>query len=176
MNPVLIVPGFGGSGPGHWQTLWENSNPSFRRVIQQDWDHPVCSEWKSQLEKDVAASGPDVILVAHSLACLLVAHWAADTRLKIKSALLVAVPDPASAAFPKEAVGFAPVPAQKFSFPSILVASTSDSFSDLKYSERCAKAWGSRFVNIGDAGHINADSNLGAWDEGFSLLKSLMHD
>ena len=171
---VLIVPGFGGSGPQHWQTLWENSHPSFRRVIQKDWNHPVCSEWKAQLEKDVADSGPNTVLVAHSLACLLVAHWAASSGLKIKAALLVAIPNPASPIFPAEAVGFSPVPMQALPFPSIVVASANDPFGGLDYSRQCSLAWGSRLVNIGDAGHINSDSGLGAWDAGIALLNELL--
>src|SRR3954470_22488286 len=91
---ILILPGHGGSGPRHWQTLWEAAHPSFRRVEQRDWLHPVCSEWVGKLEDAVAASGPDTVLVAHSLACLLVAHWAAASALPVSAALLVAVPDP----------------------------------------------------------------------------------
>ena len=39
-------------------------------------------------------AGPDVVLVAHSLAYLVVAHWAAaKPHSPIKAALLVAVPN-----------------------------------------------------------------------------------
>jgi len=71
---VLILPGFQGSDSNHWQSRWEAANPSFQRVEQRDWDHPVCSEWVQTLEDAVKFSGPDTVLVAHSLACLLVAH------------------------------------------------------------------------------------------------------
>lgn len=43
-SPVLIIPGWGDSGPTHWQTLWERANPAFRRVVQRDWEYPVRSE------------------------------------------------------------------------------------------------------------------------------------
>ncbi|HQR93348.1 MAG: hypothetical protein B7Y15_03100 [Bacteroidetes bacterium 24-39-8] len=33
-----------------------------------------------------------------------------------------------------------------------------------------ANAWGSQLKNIGPAGHINADSGFGQWDEGLALL------
>ena len=42
------------------------------------------------------------------------------------------------------------------------------------YAKRCAKAWGSRFVDIGQAGHINADSGHGEWKEGYALLQQFM--
>lgn len=36
-----------------------------------------------------------------------------------------------------------------------------------------ATAWGSEFVMIGEAGHINGYSGLGDWPEGLALLYSL---
>jgi uncharacterized protein len=36
-----------------------------------------------------------------------------------------------------------------------------------------ARAWGSRFVDIGRAGHVNGDSGLGDWPEGKRLLRLL---
>lgn len=75
---VLILPGIGNSGPQHWQTLWQNSHPDFVRVEQRDWDRPVCAEWVAALDAAVRAAGPQAVLVAHSLGCLAVAHWAAQ--------------------------------------------------------------------------------------------------
>lgn len=171
-TPVLVLPGIGDSGPGHWQSLWEARQPSFRRVVQRDWNHPVCVEWAHALEQAVAASGVDTVLVAHSLGCLLTAHWATATDRRVKAALLVAVPDPAGPAFPAEASGFAfvrlPLP-----FRSIVVASRDDPYADIAWSRACAAAWGSEFVDIGDAGHINAASGLGEWPQGMDLLRRL---
>jgi hypothetical protein len=36
-----------------------------------------------------------------------------------------------------------------------------------------ARAWGSRFVLLDHAGHINADTGFGPWPEGESLLAEL---
>lgn len=172
-STVLILPGIGNSGPEHWQSLWETANPAFARVQQRNWDHPVCSEWLNVLEKSVARAGANVVLVAHSLACALVAHWAVRTNLKIKGALLVALPNPDGPNFPKEALGFSPLPLKPFAFSSIVVASTNDPYASLEFAKSAAYAWGSRFVNIGPVGHINSKSGLGEWDEGFSLLQQL---
>jgi uncharacterized protein len=171
---VLILPGIGSSGPRHWQTLWEQSNPSFKRVEQRDWETPVCSDWVENLELAVAQSGPDTVLVAHSMACLLVAQWAARTTLPIRSALLAAVPDPASPSFPGGAQGFAPLPEKRLVFPSIVVASSNDPYASLEFNRSCAGLWGSSFISIGNAGHINADSGFGPWPEGFEILKPLL--
>lgn len=170
---ALILPGIGNSGPAHWQSLWESANPSFERVHQRDWDNPVCEEWLAALEKSVARIGDDAVLVAHSLACLLVAHWAARTHCKVKGALLVAPPDPDGPDFPRAATGFSPLPGKPFTFPSIVVASSNDPHGSLEFAQSCASAWGSRFVGAGAVGHINSSSGLGAWREGFALFRQL---
>jgi uncharacterized protein len=173
---ALILPGIGDSDPEHWQSLWQQS-PSFIRVQQRDWDHPVCSEWVDVLEKSVAQAGERVVLIAHSLGCLLVAHWAAQTKLKVKGALLVAPPSPTAAPsatiFATSASGFLPIPMQPFHFPSIVVASANDPYSDLDFTQSCAAAWGSRFINIGAVGHINTSSGVGEWRAGFALFQKL---
>ena len=74
--PVLILPGIGNSGPQHWQTLWELRHPQWQRVNLGDWDGPVCEDWVRSLDVAVQACPDPPVLVAHSLACLLVAHWA----------------------------------------------------------------------------------------------------
>jgi predicted alpha/beta hydrolase family esterase len=171
---VLILPGINNSGPAHWQTFWEKAHPEFRRVPERDWDHPVRRDWVAALEAAVRRSGPGTILVAHSLACLQVAHWAAQTRCKIQGALLVAPPDPERDAFPKTAVGFAPVPRRALGFPSILAVSTNDSYADMAFNERCARDWESCLVSFGPQGHLNADSHLKSWPQGFRLLELLI--
>ena len=170
---ALILPGFGNSGPSHWQSLWEAANREFVRVPQRDWDRPVCEEWFGVLETSVARVGAGAVLVAHSLACLLVAHWAARTQLVVKGALLVAPPNPDNANFPKAAIGFSPLPANPFTFPGIVVASSDDPYGSLEYARGCALAWGCRFVDAGAVGHINADSGLGDWRAGFALYREL---
>jgi uncharacterized protein len=169
----LILPGIGDSGPGHWQTAWEQTLPGAIRVPAQDWDHPVCSEWIAALERVVAEVGPDAILVAHSLGCLQVVHWANETARVVRGALLVAPPDPEAGAFPCDAIGFRLLPKVRLPFASTILASTNDPFASLDFSHRCAEAWGSQLVALGPRGHINADSALGDWPEGRLYLERL---
>ena len=170
---VLILPGIGNSGPEHWQSIWEESHPEFTRVQQRDWDKPVCEEWVAAVEGAAKRVGSDVVLVAHSLACLVVAHWAAQKHAPIKAALLVAVPNSEGASFPAEARGFSTTPTQAFSFPSVVVVSDDDPYGSPEHSAQLAAAWGSRLVHVGNRGHINASSGLGAWPEGYALLSQL---
>lgn len=37
---ILIVPGYGNSGPEHWQSRWQQRIPSARRVEQKEWAKP----------------------------------------------------------------------------------------------------------------------------------------
>jgi predicted alpha/beta hydrolase family esterase len=172
-SPVLIIPGIGNSGPQHWQSLWEKTNPDFVRVQQRDWENPVCEEWVAALEVAVKNAGPRVVLVAHSLGCLTVAHWASGPHSPAAAALLVAVPDPNRPSCPKGISGYSRTPMQPLPFRSTVVVSTNDPIGSAEHAERLARAWGSHVVNIGDRGHINADSDLDAWPEGFDLLNQL---
>ena len=86
--------------------------------------------------------------------------------------MLVALPDPSEAHFPRDARGFAPVPLKRLPFPTIVVTSSDDPYGGVPFSQTCANAWGSRWIDLGARGHINADSGLGDWDEGREWLES----
>jgi predicted alpha/beta hydrolase family esterase len=171
----LTVPGVTNSGPRHWQTFWEKKFPDeFRRIRQDNWDTPVCSEWTTRIEEEVQKAGPEkVVLLAHSLGCAAVAHWARDFGTKIKGAFLVGPSDCEAATYTFDTKGFAPIPLEKLPFPSLVVASTNDQWVSFERASFFADAWGSELVNVGDAGHINADSGHGEWPEGLELLKRL---
>jgi len=173
MTPVLIVPGIGGSGPLHWQSRWQELHPAYRRVQMPDWDRPELAAWVRTLDAAVSAAAPAPVIVAHSLGCLAVAHWAAGGG-RARAALLVAVPDPAGPDFPEVAASFGPVPRVPLAFPSRIVASRNDPYGTFAFAERCAAAWGSALTDVGAAGHINADSALGDWPEGQRLLADFL--
>lgn len=172
-SPVLILPGLYNSGPQHWQTLWEEANPGFRRVEQAEWARPECADWVAALQAVVAAT-PGAVLVAHSSACALVAHWAAKHPSgAVRGALLVAPSDPEGPAYPAGPTGFALMPLEPLPFPSIVVTSADDIYVTEARARTFADAWGSELINIGRAGHINSESGLGEWTTGFALLQRL---
>jgi predicted alpha/beta hydrolase family esterase len=103
----------------------------------------------------------------------LVVHWAARFSGNIRGALLVAAPDPYGPSFPAQAQGFTPLPTDPLPFPSILVASADDPYSDRKFAQACAASWGSQLIDVGAKGHINSDSGLGDWPLGQALLSQL---
>jgi len=173
MTTVLLVPGLGNSGPQHWQTFWAQRY-HYPRVEQADWQHPVGPTWVQALDDAIGQVAGPVLLVAHSLGCATVAHWAQQFGASaVVGALLVAPADVDRPDFPAEVTGFAPMPLQALPFPSIVVASTTDEFVSLPQAMTFAAAWGSELVNVGAQGHLNAASALGDWPAGHHLLARL---
>ena len=174
---ILIVPGLNGSGPGHWQTLWEEKYGG-ERVNQRDWENPDLAEWIGTLNATVTARAECAVIIAHSLGCLTVAHWAyayPENTGQIKCALLVAPPDVESSSYiPETLRQFAAH--NVIPFPSVLVGSENDHYVNLDSARRLAGHWNSRFVNAGAAGHINLDSGHGPWPQGEALLTELIKE
>ena len=172
---VFIVLGLGNSGPDHWQTYFERQRPDFTRILQREWDAPDRAEWVATLEQALAGMDlSQVVLVAHSLGCVTVAHWAGQYGHRIKGALLVAPSDVETAhyaAFPT--TGFGPMPLARLPFPSKVVFSQNDEWATPARARQFAEAWGSELIDLGNAGHINAASGYGAWPAGLALLAEL---
>jgi predicted alpha/beta hydrolase family esterase len=120
-----------------------------------------------------------VVLVAHSLGCLLTAAWAAHSKNthRVKGALLVAPGDAEQEDIRDQLASWAPVElGYKLPFRSVLVASQNDPYCRFGRARQFATAWGSQFIDYGECGHINADSGLASWPEGHVLLQDLMKD
>lgn len=174
MTNYLIVPGLGNSGPEHWQTFFETSGDNFKRIIQKEWDAPVCGDWVETIDKTINDHDPSiVVLIAHSLGCSTIAHWSIQYKKKIKGALLVAPSDVEAQQYDFPAKGFSPIPKEKINFKTIVVASEDDPWVSLDRAKYFAGNWGSEFINIGKAGHINAASGHYKWKEGLNILKRL---
>jgi len=55
-----------------------------------------------------------------------------------------------------------------------VVASSNDPYCPVRTAGAYARSWGSEFVRLPNAGHINIDSGFGAWPLGLALLQSLV--
>ena len=176
----LTIPGLGGSGPGHWQTLWEETRRDCERVDLGSLDAPLRNGWVSRIDRALAGRRDPVVLVAHSLGCHAVAWWAhllsGGCGGPVAGALLVAPPDVDRADVHPLLSRFAPSPRQVLPFPTIVVASRDDPYATIERSREMAGNWLAEFVDIGCAGHINAGSGLGFWSEGQGLLERLFDD
>ena len=77
-HTTLIVPGFHGSGPTHWQSWFEAHLPDARRVIGIDWEAPVLARWAGAVRDAIDRAPGPVWVVAHSFGCLASVVAAAD--------------------------------------------------------------------------------------------------
>jgi len=174
MTHYFIIPGYQGSGPDHWQTWIESKQSNFHRIQQKDWNNPDIAEWAANIDKAIAGYDPQsVVLVAHSLGCLTVAEWVRRYNKKVKAALLVAPPD---ADLIRKKVNenlLNETPTHHIPFRTTLVASSNDPWISIETAKSYAQNWGSEFINIGDAGHINNLSGYGEWEQGYEILKRL---
>ena len=170
---IIIVPGWRNSSPEHWQSLWAQTLPNVERVEQNDWLTPKREDWVRALEDLILSRPEPVIVVAHSLGCITTTHLGAESAARIRSALLVAPADPERRA---HLADFAPVPYQLLPYRSVLVASSNDPYCPIRLAGAYARAWGSEFVRLQNAGHINVESGYGPWPLGFALLQSLIQD
>ncbi len=173
---ILIVPGLGNSGPGHWQRRWGERFATGRFVEQADWDHPRLEDWVESIARDIAMATRQVVLVAHSLDVPAVVHTAGRLKdSKVRGAFLVSAPDlELNPRVPRAGLPFAGASRDPLPFPSMLIASTSDPFCSAERAAEFASCWGSDFHLAGDAGHINAASGHGPWPEGLMMFTRLM--
>ena len=176
-RPILIVPGWTSSGPQHWQTLWEQAHPEYRRVEQREWELPKRVDWIITLDAAIRATLSPPILVAHSLGCIAIAHWASEHGKGaadcVSAALLVAPADVEAQTAPQEVRGFRPLPLLPLPFSSVVVASRTDHYLSFDRATELALAWGSSLVHAGDAGHLNTDAGYGPWPAGERILMGL---
>lgn len=168
---VLILPGWQNSGPDHWQSRWEVLH-GYRRVDQHDWMTPKRGDWMARLEEVVLGCNGPVVLVAHSLGCILTAAWASHSQNshRVKAAFLVAPGDAERDALRDVLPSWSPIAMQALPFRSVLVGSRNDAYCDFVRVQSLAQAWSSRFVDLGEAGHINTETGLGDWPEGHTWL------
>ncbi|MDQ4121189.1 MAG: alpha/beta hydrolase [Acidobacteriota bacterium] len=174
---ILLVPPWENAGADHWMSVWQRKYPRWQRVEQRNWFEPDKNEWVETLDRAIAGrETEDLILVAHSLGTITLAHWANKfDRSAVKGALLVAPPDVERDDAPPEIQTFAPVPLAEFKFPSVVVASENDNYISVDRARFFAKRWGSRFINIGRAGHINVKSGHGEWQHGEQILREFVN-
>lgn len=169
---VLVVPGLHGSGAAHWQTRWEQLYPAFERVEQDDWSTPDLPRWSQRMVQVLEQSEKPVLIVAHSFGCLTTMRAANDNdstaQFNLAGALLVAPADPDKFEV-ADVLQEARLPC-----PSIVIGSSNDPWMASHRAAYWADKWGCGFLNAGSLGHINAESQLGDWEQGLQQFKHLL--
>jgi hypothetical protein len=165
---LLMVPGWTGSGPDHWQSRWLQRLKTARLVTQDDWHTVDRAKWTARLLEAIAFATRPVVLVAHSCGVATIAHAAPRiVENKVIGAFLVAPASEAeTAALPNMDPTFTPFPSDPLPFPSWLVASRNDPHCRFEDAGDLALRWGSKLVDAGAVEHINTASGHGPWPEG----------
>ncbi|MCI1857139.1 MAG: alpha/beta hydrolase [Sporolactobacillus sp.] len=190
MTSFLILHGFAGSTNGHWQQ-WLSGELSGRGYSVyfphfSDWFRPLKTVWLAELKRTVLAIPKEepLVVVAHSLGCLLWFHFAAqEQKRRAARVLLVSPPaetlgedslkifypdreEPRKRAF--EGIRtFYPFPSDKTCLKkaakrTLIVTSTTDPF--LPASKRAQyDAYGVPMLVLPAMGHINVQSGYGPW-------------
>lgn len=155
---LLVVPGLHDSGPGHWQTWLQAQYRDARRVVQHDWSRPDLDRWAERIGSTLDGAGPrgqDWIAVAHSFGCLAIArHFVLRPDSPVRAVLFVAPAEP-------DKFGIAAaLPQGRLPVPSMLVASDNDPWMQRASTRRWAARWGSGWLTLGEAGHVNAEAGF----------------
>lgn len=164
----VLVPGRFNSGPQHWQSIWEQRLPIFKRVTQANWNDPDTHRLRGSLRRLLGQATRPALLVGHSLGALASVCLAAELPGKVAGVMLVAPAEPAKFHAEDD------VPTTQLAVPSLLVASHTDPFMSFERAEFWAGVWGSELVDLGEAGHINVDAGFGSWCYGLEVLCKLV--
>lgn len=179
---LLIVPGLRDHVPQHWQTLLAREWPDAFTLAPLGRDNLSLAERIRALESAVASSPDPVLLVAHSGGCVLVAHWAEQSRVlhRVAGALL-ATPPTFAAQLPVGyptlaalgAAGWLPLPRQRLPFNSLVAASRNDPLGAFDDVLALARDWGAAVEDLGEVGHLNPASGYGEWPGALPLIARL---
>ncbi len=165
---LVLVPGFKNSPAEHWQTLWEQKTPLFSRISMSRWDVRDIHYWIDAINRQLSVCEKPVILIGHSLGALAAACVLAETPPEVAGAMFVAPAEPMR--FEAEDI----IPHHRLDRPTVLVASHDDQLISLGRTKQLAATWGSAWVDLGNAGHINAESGFGRWPYGLTILADLV--
>jgi len=167
----------------HWQTLLADrlhqQGRAVRIVPQLDQDKLLRSAQVANLDRVVRGIDGPIILVAHSVGVLITVHWAQETTRAVRGALLATPPDfdtplPAGYTDPQTLAtrGWTPVPRQRLPFPSIVVGSRNDPIGGFERIREFAQAWGARFADGGEVGHLSPAEGYGTWPLADELIQT----
>ena len=154
---LVIVPGLHGSGAEHWQSWLHGQIAGAARVEQDFWGVPDVERWADRIAETVDALGPGPhVIVAHSFGCLASLHATARyPGLGVAQILLVAPAEPTRFNLANA------LPQSPLAMRTCVVASDNDPWMSATHAHAWAQRWGSDWINLGNAGHINADSGYG---------------
>lgn len=171
--PVVLLPGWHGSGPDHWQTWLVEQLAEFGRDVRlhvpPDVERPRLDSWLAALRQTLAGLPDDGFdVVCHSLSSILWLHHATDPGNSPRPArvALVSPPSP-STAFPEIAEFFPPPldvdAVRKAADGTVLVGGDNDPYCIEGITEAYGRPLKIATTVISGGGHLNTDSGFGPW-------------
>ncbi len=171
--PTVVIPGWQGSGPGHWQVeLAEKLTAAGRAVVWPDLgdlDHPDLGEWLAGLRTALADRPADAYdVVAHSLGAVTWLHHVAAPGDSPRAARVLLVSPPSPRTNVVEIAAFFPPPldidtVRRGADGTVLVGGDDDPY----LPEGIAAAYGLPLkiatTVIPGGGHLNVESGHGPW-------------
>jgi predicted alpha/beta hydrolase family esterase len=157
----LILHGFQGSGPGHWQSWLAGrlraGDATVRFPDLPDADTPRPESWLEALGRELDSLAEEPVEICHSLACMLWMHHAAGPGTPASRLLLVAPPSLEGA--PEALHSFFPAP--HVELPNARLVCADD---DPYCPEGAANLYtGMETDVLLGAGHINPEAGYGPW-------------
>ena len=164
---TLLISGYGGSGPDHWQTWFESQLPDSIRVSHLDSTTLDLPAWAATVRGEIDRASAPVWIVAHGFGCLAAVQAASDFSERVGGAMLVAPFDPDNVR------ATALLPETPLEFPSLIVSSANNPYMRSDRAAFWAAFWNSAFVSVGAAGGIDPESGFGPWPQGLEILDQL---
>jgi hypothetical protein len=160
----IILHGYAGSGPGHWQTwLAHRLRAAGHDVAYPDLADPTAprlDRWLAALE--ALRAGEEDVVLCHSLACCLWLHHRARGGTPAARVLLVAPPHPEP--MMDELAGFFPVPLDpRLATGARIVCSDADPWCPAGAAARFGAALQVPVDVLQGAGHVNPETGYGPW-------------
>lgn len=167
----LIQPGWADSDKDHWQSHWlRRLGERAEKIEQREWYFPQLSEWEMTARETIERQKSPVVLVAHSLGCVLAARLLAQPLSPVAAAVLVAPADIERSTAPEQTRNFAPISRTPLAVPALVVSSSNDPFCREERAAGFARTWGADLWPLKDAGHINTAAGFGEWPEGWDFV------
>ncbi|MDD2356876.1 MAG: alpha/beta hydrolase [Thiovulaceae bacterium] len=175
---TLILHGWGGSDFPHWQSYLASELAKDYGTVSfpllKDKDTPQKDVWMAQVQEILEDFKPDIV-VCHSLANILWFHLCNEKKINTQIKKLFLVAPPSLTCKLEELSTFFPVaiPKELYAKNVTLITSTNDPYLNQEEALSLAKALEVNHTVLTDAGHINAASGYGAWEEIISLVQSV---